>query len=106
MRGAESATYVSIAYTDGATVVAWSSAGPVGIDVERDDGRDAGTYGDLATWTRSEAILKATGEGLRRDPSDLPEVWSTPLVGLPAGYVGHVALLGVAEAHVSVGQVG
>jgi hypothetical protein len=92
-RGGDGTTYVSLAYADGLSVAAWSTTGPVGVDVERDDGRDAGDYGDLPTWTRTEAVLKATGEGLRRDPGDLPEAWTTPLPDLPDGYVGHLALL-------------
>ena len=94
-RGGDGATFVSLSYTDGLSVAAWSTSGPIGVDVERDDGRDAGVYGDLVTWTRAEAILKATGEGLHRDPADLPPAWTTPLPDLPAGYVGHLALLDV-----------
>jgi ribosomal protein S27AE len=92
-RGRGGTTYVSLAYADGIAVAAWSTVGAVGVDVERDDGRDAGVYGDLVAWTRAEAVLKATGEGLRRDPADLPDAWTTPLLDLPTGYVGHLALL-------------
>ncbi len=88
VRGGEETTYVSLSYTEGLTVAAWSSAGAVGVDVEREGAGDAGVYGDLATWTRAEAILKATGEGLRRDPGDLPDVWSRPLTDLPPATSG------------------
>ena len=84
-----SAAKVSIAYAEGLVAVAWSWTGPVGIDVEA-DGPRVGHFGDRLSWTRTEALLKATGEGLRRDPRDLP-VLPARTLDLPAGYVGTVA---------------
>jgi phosphopantetheinyl transferase len=81
--------HVSLSYTDGLAAVAWSWAGPVGIDVER-EGPPVGEFGDRITWTRIEALLKTTGEGLRRDPTDLPDL-PTARIELPPGYVGTVA---------------
>lgn len=86
---AEDPPHVSLSYAEGLAVVAWSWAGPVGIDVER-DGPDVGEFGDRLTWTRTEALLKATGEGLTRDPADLPDL-PTRTLALPASYVGTVA---------------
>lgn len=99
--GAADAVHVSIAYTEGLALVAWSDR-PVGVDVERDlPDRDAGDYGDLPAWTRAEALLKASGEGLARDPGDLPDLWSAPLE-LPAGWVGAVACAVEAQVEVEV----
>jgi phosphopantetheinyl transferase len=85
--------HVSLAYADGLAVVAWSWEGPVGIDVER-EGPPVGEFGDRLGWTRAEALLKATGEGLHRDPTDLPDL-PTARLALPEGYVGTVAGTGV-----------
>ena len=94
------APHVSLSYAGPVVLVAWTWAGPVGVDVER-AGTDAGVYGDLAAWTRAEAVLKASGEGLRRDPTDLPQMWSTPL-DLGPDLVGHLAVAGVGHATVDV----
>jgi hypothetical protein len=80
---------VSIAYAGDLVAVAWSRSGPVGIDIEV-DGPAVGEYGDVRAWTRIEALLKATGEGLRRDPRDLPDLPSRE-IDLPAGYLGTAA---------------
>lgn len=85
--------HVSLAYADVLAVVAWSWDGPVGVDVER-EGPPVGDFGDRLGWTRAEALLKATGEGLRRDPTDLPDL-PTAQLALPEGYVGTVAGTGV-----------
>ncbi len=74
------APHVSLSYAGRVVLLAWTWAGPVGVDVER-AGTDAGVYGDLATWTRAEAVLKASGEGLLRDPTDLPDL--SPLGAAP-----------------------
>jgi hypothetical protein len=84
-----SAATVSLAYAAGLVAVAWSWTGPVGIDVEA-DGPPVEGFGDRLSWTRTEALLKATGQGLRRDPRDLPDLPARTL-DLPAGYVGTVA---------------
>ncbi|MBZ5736531.1 hypothetical protein [Nocardioides mangrovi] len=87
---------LSLAYADGLALVAIADA-PVGVDVER---------GDHLAWTRVEALLKATGEGLRRDPATVDGIpaWSAPLP-LPAPYVGTVAVLGVTRASVDLREV-
>jgi len=80
-----SPAHLSISYADGLVAVAWSYDGPVGIDVERD------LAGDRQEWTRVEALLKATGEGLRAWPDVvLPDLPTAPLA-LPAGFAGTVA---------------
>ena len=80
---------VSMAYAGDLVAVAWSTSGPVGIDLEV-DGPAVGEYGDVRAWTRIEALLKATGEGLRRDPRNLPDLPSRE-VDVPDGYVATVA---------------
>lgn len=87
--------FVSLAYADGLGLVGWSRDAAIGVDLERDDGVSrAGDYGDLATWVRDEAVLKATGEGLARDPATLrgDEAWTASLA-VADGYVGAVALV-------------
>ena len=82
-----------MSYAEDLVAVAWSWDGPVGIDIAT-VGPPVGEYGDVRTWTRIEALLKATGEGLRRDPRDLPDL-ATREIELPTGYVGNVAGEGV-----------
>lgn len=81
-----SSSHVSLAYAGRLGVVAWSAAGPVGIDVA-EEGPPVGEFGDRQEWTRIEALLKATGEGLSRDPADLPDL-PTQVLRMPPGYVG------------------
>ena len=77
--------HVSVSHSGNVVAVAITSAGPVGLDVEAIDGRAATEYRSLAdlvvsatersfvdsrtaflkVWTRKEAVLKATGYGLR-----------------------------------------
>lgn len=96
------APWLSLAYARDAVVVAWSWAAPLGVDIESVDTR--GAEGDLAAWTRAEALLKSTGEALSRwdgDPTALPSRASAPLALGPA-YVGWVALDASAEQRVDV----
>jgi 4'-phosphopantetheinyl transferase len=77
--------HVSVSHSGNVVAVAISSAGPVGIDVETIEGRAELEHCDIAdlvltaserssvdsrtaflrVWTRKEAVLKATGYGLR-----------------------------------------
>ena len=122
----ESALEVSISHSGDVVAVAVTSAGPVGVDIEQlgightdliptvcavSERRHVGSAADFYVyWTRKEALLKATGDGLRRP---MPDVQVTPpgaspalvsLNGRPdvacrmsdlhvAGYAGAVAVL-------------
>lgn len=89
---------LSLAYADGVALIARAPL-PVGIDVE------AGGS-ELGEWTRVEAILKAHGTGLRRDPEDVgpdaAEGVVTAAVPLPAGWVATVAVVGAGATHLEV----
>lgn len=76
-------THLSLAYAPGVVVVARAGT-PVGVDVEP---------GPRSTWTRLEAVLKCTGEGLVREQvgSDEEEGVHTRPLPLPAGWTGSVA---------------
>jgi 4'-phosphopantetheinyl transferase len=74
---AGAAPYVSLSYADGLVAVAWSYAGPVGVDVEVDGPPVDGT--DRREWTRAEAAFKAGADAPLTDLS------------LPDGYLGTVA---------------
>lgn len=83
--------HVSISYAGDLVAVAWSYDGPVGIDVELDIEQGA----DRQEWTRVEALLKATGEGVRAWPDvTLPDLPSRS-IDVPRGYVGTVVGTGV-----------
>lgn len=84
---------VSLSYADDLVLVAWTWAGVIGVDVEP-TGLPVGEFGDRGHWTLVEAAAKATGEGLRREPADLPVLWSRPLDLGPA-WVATVAVAGV-----------
>jgi 4'-phosphopantetheinyl transferase len=88
--------HVSLAYCPGLCVVALADA-PVGVDVEPAGAAPSG-FPDIDRWTRTEAVLKAIGKGVRRDPATVGEVDAAfePL-DLPSPYVGWVAVLGVSE---------
>lgn len=126
---APSPAFASLARAGGLVALAVSRVSPVGIDIEALDAVAVAGFDDVALtaaerqrvadsldptrlraalWTRKEALLKATGAGLRVDPAgvgfdgDALEHWSAPglrpravLVGLDVapGYVGALALL-------------
>jgi hypothetical protein len=86
------APYISLSYAEGLVAVAWSYAGPVGVDVELDGPPVEGT--DRREWTSAEAALKADGDQPLAD------------LELPVGYLGTAAgrevsvrLAGPAAAH-------
>jgi len=105
-RPARGPGHVSLAYGPGVVLLARAQV-PVGVDLERDDGRPPGVDGvpDLAAWTRVEAVLKATGEGLARDPGSVrdDEAATAPLP-LPSGWVGTVAVLDAGPVRVEWGE--
>lgn len=85
------APHVSWSYAAGLAAVAWTWVAPVGIDVEATD-----DVRHRADWTLTEAVVKATGEGLTGRPAAAPateEIWTSRLT-LPTSYVGHLAVLG------------
>lgn len=95
--GTGPAPYVSWSYADNMAVLAWTHAGPIGVDLER-IGESAE---ELTGWTRTEALLKATGEGITAEPTETgtmprPAHWSVEL-DLPDGYVGHAVVLGMPD---------
>jgi 4'-phosphopantetheinyl transferase len=82
----EGAPWVSLSRADGIVIAAVSTAGPVGVDVERlDAARFAGfaqvalhsqeratTIEDRAAlWARKESLLKATGDALHLNPASV-----------------------------------
>lgn len=122
----------SISHAGDVVAVGLTTSGPVGVDIEvvargeyeslvasvctpTEQAHVRGPRDFYAYWVRKEAVLKATGEGLRRPMTDLvvtpPEIApvlltlgperSPPLcrmADVPAGdgYVGAVAVLGAA----------
>jgi len=122
----ESVLQVSISHSGDVVTVAVTAAGPVGVDVEQygvghtdlvstvcteSESRHVASSADFyAYWTRKEAVVKATGEGLRRrmtsievaPPSAPPALVSVDGgLGVPCrmadlrlpGYAGAVAVL-------------
>ena len=107
--------WVSLSRTPGHVVAAASTAGPVGVDVERVtdhlfDGFDdvalsasesaALAPGDvrarLRAWVRKEAALKALGLGLRVDPT----TFVTPAPGIPTDIVAGMPSVTVVDLDV------
>ena len=63
--------FVSISHA-GELVVVAAAESAVGVDVERVDADVPPEFArDAAAWTRIEAVLKAAGHGLRRDPGEV-----------------------------------
>ena len=78
-----SGLHASVARADGLNLVAFTEAGPIGVDIERVDAagfegfpqaamhpdeRAFTTVDRTRLWVRKEAVLKATGHGLGVDP--------------------------------------
>ncbi|GAA4674797.1 hypothetical protein [Nocardioides nanhaiensis] len=85
--------HVSLAYAPGLAVLASSPTTPLGVDVERSDVAPPPPF-TPSSWTAVEAVLKLTGEGLRRDPATVrphDEARLLPL-DLPPGFTGWLAL--------------
>ncbi|MGB0101327.1 MAG: hypothetical protein WBP61_13695 [Nocardioides sp.] len=93
---------ISLSYTDRLMLVAVADR-PVGVDVEHDGPAPPG-YADRRAWTLAEAVLKASGEGLR-GASESVAAWTAGL-DLPQPYVGTVALLGNDPAEISLQWAG
>ncbi len=117
--------HVSTTHAGGLVAVAIAS-NPVGVDLEpvgeagvTNAGDTATDTGDLVTWVRTEAVLKATGHGLDVDPrlvgisgpdaAPRLETWHGPGrrpavtltdLDLGGGFVGCVARLGRGRAGV------
>jgi 4'-phosphopantetheinyl transferase len=103
--------HFSLSHAEDRVVVALSSVGPVGVDVEStrseiDDlaalvlhASEPPVAGEdlLRVWTRKEALLKATGEGLARPMSHIDLTTEAPRflvrdIACGDGYVCSVAL--------------
>lgn len=102
--------HVSTSQSHGLSVVAVCDEGPVGVDVEHLDAVRFAGFDDVALgpgevaqdprdravlWTRKEAVLKATGEGLRTDPRSVA-------VGDPTVPAGREPVRGARLADVGV----
>ncbi|CAI9400720.1 4'-phosphopantetheinyl transferase family protein [Nocardioides sp. T2.26MG-1] len=113
--------HLSISRAGPLTVVAVCDTAPVGVDVERADAAGAES---TVTWVRTEALLKATGHGLRVDPATVrlsrpdqePELLAWPEPAVPAvrlydvetapGFVTAAAVLATDPAELVVSPAG
>ncbi len=73
---AEPGRWVSLSRAGGLVAIAFSTVGPVGVDLEsRAAVARHPVHGlrhpDAAEWAAKEAVLKADGRGLRVDPAEL-----------------------------------
>jgi phosphopantetheinyl transferase len=95
---------LSLAYADGLVTLAVADV-PIGVDAEL-SGPAPAPFADRQEWTRAEAILKLTGEGVRRDPAsvDPGEAWTTELPA-PPGYVATLAARAEVEVSCRTGTV-
>ncbi len=100
LRAAGTPAAVSVAHAGALTLVA-TTTGRIGVDLESTavtpppgvrNVNDPPDVGDLELWVLKEAYLKATGDGLRRDPAtvaldDPGAVWGrVPLDGYVAAW--------------------
>jgi 4'-phosphopantetheinyl transferase len=113
--------HLSLSRSGSLAVVAICDLAPVGVDVER---ADAAGPESTVTWVRTEALLKATGHGLRLDPGTVelsgpdqePELVRWPEPPAPAvrlhdietapGFVAAVAVLTTDPVRVLVSPAG
>jgi hypothetical protein len=82
--------HLSLSYAEGLVTIAVAQVS-VGVDAEA-DGPAPAPFADRLAWTRAEAVLKLTGEGVRRDPATVrdDEAWTLTL-RTPSGYVATLA---------------
>ena len=118
--------HVSLAASDRIVAVAVGRDGPVGVDVERVRSTGFAGFGGVAlapgeractrrgrarAWTRKEAYLKATGQGLSVDPRTV-DVRAPAMSGMtpaqlydvpvPSGFACAAAVLGTARPRLTV----
>jgi 4'-phosphopantetheinyl transferase len=94
--------HLSLAYAPGLITVAVADV-PIGVDAEL-DGPAPAPFPDRASWTAAEAVLKLTGEGVRREPATVleDEAWSITLPA-PEGYVATLATHAAVEVSCRTG---
>jgi phosphopantetheinyl transferase len=97
---------LSLAYAPGLVSVAVADV-PVGIDAEEEVGAAPAPFVDRRAWTVAEAILKLTGEGVRRDPATVSddEAWTVSLAA-PEGYVATLAAHAELDVSCRTGTLG